>query len=238
MPECSVYWHHGVPCVGILANRAPRGSSCWTVVNSGGGVCMCGGVWGLMRRPRWAEAAAAAAVICSNRGVFHDKRSLFACDRLFLHLLGLKLQRGRLSVLKKKKMFMVLIRKCWCCKCDLDDSHRLAWSCQLGLKHQTSKRNIKAQHRILLLLRSYQLKGHLNLKANSHYGFWQAKINSQRFDLKKPQLCVLVCVGWTESDDDPDDIINLTNPGLLAPRRAGFDCVSSKWKCICCWLNY
>lgn len=135
MPECSVFWHHGVLCVGILANRAPRGSSCWTVVNSGGGVCKRGGceAWCV---DHGEQSRAAAAVICSNRGVFHDKRSLFACDRLFLHLLCLKLQRGRLSVLKK--MFMALIRKCWCCKCDLDDSHCLAWSCQLGLKHQST----------------------------------------------------------------------------------------------------
>lgn len=28
MPECSLFWHHGVLCVGMLANRSPRGSSC------------------------------------------------------------------------------------------------------------------------------------------------------------------------------------------------------------------
>lgn len=28
MPECSVFWHHGVQCVGMLADRAPQGSNC------------------------------------------------------------------------------------------------------------------------------------------------------------------------------------------------------------------
>lgn len=53
VPECSVFWHHGVPRVGVLANRAPRGSSshsCWTVVEGGG----C-----LMRR-----TAASFAAVC------------------------------------------------------------------------------------------------------------------------------------------------------------------------------
>lgn len=36
MPKCSVFWHHGVPCVGVLADRAPRGSSCSTVDEVGG----------------------------------------------------------------------------------------------------------------------------------------------------------------------------------------------------------
>lgn len=38
MPARSVFWRRDVQCVGMLANRAPQGSSCGTAVEGGGGL--------------------------------------------------------------------------------------------------------------------------------------------------------------------------------------------------------
>lgn len=71
MSVCSVFWHHGVLCVGVLAHRAPQGSSCWTVVKGGGSLRW---VWGFgelqQQRVCW------AAAIQTNRNIFQDKKWL------------------------------------------------------------------------------------------------------------------------------------------------------------------
>lgn len=101
MPECSVFWHHGVPCVGMLASRAPQGSSWWTVVKGGGGL----GGWGAWcRELRWTAAVCVGQQPASlTEASFMTKNglgSLFACDRFSLHLFCLKLHQARFSVKK------------------------------------------------------------------------------------------------------------------------------------------
>lgn len=71
--ECSVFWHHGVQCVGVLANRTPRGLGCQTTVEDG----LLSEGRGLMQRATANGSSVCwAAALHSYRGVLFLQRKV------------------------------------------------------------------------------------------------------------------------------------------------------------------
>lgn len=97
---------------------------------------------------------------------------------------------------------------------------RLVAVCQLpNVREEHPQANIR--HNLpgfIRLLDTWKKKA----KANSSYSF-EFEIKSQRFDLPKPFRCPnqsevrMRVSAELERTDDPDDVIALTNPGLLPP---------------------
>lgn len=83
MPQCSVFWHHSVLCVGILLTECLGDLA--VELKSAVGV-VWGGVGPDAEIHSELQQCLLGRSIQTNRDVFYGKRSLFACDTFFLHL--------------------------------------------------------------------------------------------------------------------------------------------------------